>query len=134
MDAGTRIDKRPARRRPIELTSLIDVIFLLLLFFMLASTFSHYQALPLSGGGETANAATAAVRPALLRVHGEGRMDLNAQPVSADDLTARLEKLKQNEIERVAISSGGKANVRDVVSAMDAVEKIGLSSILVGGK
>ncbi|MEI2384013.1 biopolymer transporter ExbD [Breoghania sp. JC706] len=129
-----RISHSKARRRPIGLTSLIDVIFLLLLFFMLASTFSHYQALPLSGGGGTATAVADTPRPALLRVHGEGRMDLNGRPVTAAELPVRLSELKENEIARVAILSGEQANVQDVVGAMDEIEAAGLSSILVAGK
>ncbi|PTW61610.1 outer membrane transport energization protein ExbD [Breoghania corrubedonensis] len=129
-----RISHSKTRRRPIGLTSLIDVIFLLLLFFMLASTFSHYQALPLSGGGGTATTATNAPRPALLRIHGEGRMDLNGRPVTLEDLASRLAELKENDIAKVAILSGEKANVQDVVSAMDAVEAAELSSILVAGR
>ena len=34
--------KARVRRKPVGLTSLIDVIFLLLLFFMLASSFTRY--------------------------------------------------------------------------------------------
>ena len=34
---------RPARRRRLPLTPLIDVIFLLLLFFMLSSTFTRFS-------------------------------------------------------------------------------------------
>ncbi len=41
---------RPSRRRP-NLTPMIDVVFLLLVFFMLASQFGRPQALPLFGGG-----------------------------------------------------------------------------------
>jgi biopolymer transport protein ExbD len=41
------------RPRPVTLTPLIDVIFLLLLFFMLSSTFTRFAELPLvnAGGG-----------------------------------------------------------------------------------
>jgi Biopolymer transport protein len=38
-----------SRRRP-GLTPIIDVVFLLLVFFMLASRFGQYRALPLSAG------------------------------------------------------------------------------------
>ncbi|WP_321339671.1 biopolymer transporter ExbD [Breoghania sp.] len=130
-----RIERARTRRRPIGLTSLIDVIFLLLLFFMLASTFSNYQALPLAGGGQaTAAVREDAVRPALLRIHGEGRMDINGQSVSAETLAGMLADLKESETTRVAIWSGEDASVQDVVSAMDAVVAAGLSSILVAGK
>lgn len=38
------------RRRPISVTSLIDVIFLLLLFFMLTSTFARFAEVEITGG------------------------------------------------------------------------------------
>ncbi|HSF64459.1 MAG TPA: biopolymer transporter ExbD [Paracoccaceae bacterium] len=38
------------RRRALSLTSLVDVIFLLLIFFMLATTFTRTTDLPLAGG------------------------------------------------------------------------------------
>lgn len=129
-----RINKTVAKRRPIGLTSLIDVIFLLLLFFMLASTFQRYQALPLAGGGGTATAVAATDRPALLRIHGDGRMDLNGRRLDLDALPAGLAELKEREISRVAIWTGEKASVQDVVSAIDAVESAELVSILVSGK
>jgi biopolymer transport protein ExbD len=41
------------RPRPVALTPLIDIIFLLLLFFMLSSTFTRFAEIPLvnAGGG-----------------------------------------------------------------------------------
>ena len=47
------------RRRKLSMTSLIDVIFLLLLFFMLTSTFTRFAELDLaaaSGGGGASHA------------------------------------------------------------------------------
>lgn len=43
--------KHGFRRRPLAMTSLIDVIFLLLLFFMLTSTFSKYAEVELLSAG-----------------------------------------------------------------------------------
>lgn len=43
------IKSPPVRARALSMTSLIDVIFLLLLFFMLSSTFSRFAELPLTG-------------------------------------------------------------------------------------
>ncbi|SLN46379.1 Biopolymer transport protein ExbD/TolR [Falsiruegeria litorea R37] len=42
------------RRKRLSMTSLIDVIFLLLLFFMLTSTFSRYSEVELTGGAPSA--------------------------------------------------------------------------------
>lgn len=62
----------PRRRKALSMTSLIDVIFLLLLFFMLSSTFTRFGDLPLttaSGGG-----VASAEAPAFLRLTAETLM------------------------------------------------------------
>lgn len=118
-----------ARRKPVGLTSLIDVIFLLLLFFMLASSFTRYQSLDISSG--QAGGGTA-VRPAYLRVHTAETLDLNGSPLMKTDLVARLSGLKENAV--LAIWSGPEAHVQDVVDVMSAARGIGLRTVLVTGK
>ncbi len=54
------------RRRRLSMTSLIDVIFLLLLFFMLTSSFSKYTELPLTAA--VAGGALGAAPPLFLQV------------------------------------------------------------------
>lgn len=46
------------RRKRLSMTSLIDVIFLLLLFFMLSSTFSRYSEVELTAGAPGAPSQT----------------------------------------------------------------------------
>lgn len=73
------------------LTSLIDVIFLLLLFFMLTSTFSTYGELELS----QAVAGSTAEGPPTERVFvqlGAERLALNGAEITLDDLAAALDE------------------------------------------
>lgn len=73
-----------------SLTPLIDVIFLLLLFFMLSSTFSSFGEIELSQA--TAGAATSATPSERAFVQlGSTRLVLNGAPVTLDELAARLE-------------------------------------------
>ena len=53
-----RIEAALRRRRPLSLTSLIDVIFLLLLFFMLSSTFTRFASVEITGGPASATASS----------------------------------------------------------------------------
>ncbi|MCG7521161.1 biopolymer transporter ExbD [Ruegeria sp. Ofav3-42] len=72
------------------MTPLIDVIFLLLLFFMLSSTFSKYGEIELSnavGGG----AASDATSERLFVQLGPERLVLNGQAVTLNDLETQLE-------------------------------------------
>ena len=76
-----------------SLTSLIDVIFLLLLFFMLTSTFTRFSEIQLSAAGSSA-AAPADTPPLFLRLGAE---TLTLNGVSSQlgtlraDLAARIE-------------------------------------------
>jgi len=72
------------------MTPLIDVIFLLLLFFMLSSTFSSYGEIELSQA--TAGAAPTGTPSERVFVQlGAARLVLNGAPVALDELAARVE-------------------------------------------
>lgn len=66
------------------MTSLIDVIFLLLLFFMLTSTFSKFAEVELSAAGAGAVASPDA--PPLFMQLGADDVRLNGDPVDLDAL------------------------------------------------
>lgn len=78
---------RPRLRRPLSMTSLIDVIFLLLMFFMLATTFTRTTELPLATGG--AGAVTTDARPMLVRLSEDG-LSLNGRALGAEALPEAL--------------------------------------------
>lgn len=78
---------RFARRR-LSLTSLIDVIFLLLMFFMLATSFTHTTDLPLTG---VAAGGTGAADPARgFLALGPEALSLNGVALTLSELPARL--------------------------------------------
>lgn len=119
------------RRRPPGLTSLIDVIFLLLLFFMLASSFTRYQSLEISRGARGGGADT---RPAYLRISGTDQIDLNGLPVAKADLLDRFASLAGAKEKTVlAIWSGAEARVQDVVDVMTLARQSGLRTVLITG-
>lgn len=77
------------RRRLIGLTPLIDVVFILLLFFMLASSLTRLHAVALDA--PNIEVAGADSQPALLlRIQANGRLDLNGESVETEALTDRL--------------------------------------------
>lgn len=77
--------RRQARRRRLSMTSLIDVIFLLLLFFMLSSTFTRFSEIELASGGAAGSASAANNRPFFLRL-GMDSLDLNGRDIAFDSL------------------------------------------------
>ncbi|MGH0036712.1 MAG: ExbD/TolR family protein [Myxococcota bacterium] len=87
-----RLDAPGRRRRLIDLAPLVDIVFLLLVFFMLATQFDRERALPLDVAGP--GAAEASEQPALdVRLGPDGRLRLDDRPADLDALSRRLAAL-----------------------------------------
>ncbi len=71
------------------MTPLIDVIFLLLLFFMLSSTFSKFAEIEISSA--TSGPATSAepVERVFIQI-GEERITLNGEAMTLDELSVQI--------------------------------------------
>ena len=113
------------RRRLIGLTPLIDVVFILLLFFMLASQFHQWRAMTIGATGTPGNGEAA---PAVLvRVHGDGSLDLNGEPVAVHALTAHLQQTLIREPEMsVQIESADEVPLQALVTLFDQLHAAGI--------
>ena len=111
-----------ARRRP-GLTPLIDVVFLLLVFFMLASRFGVEGALPLAvGGGEGIWEGP----PRLVTVRPD---DVLVNGMASDDPAAALVPLMPQGGGPVVVRSDG-ADLQRLVDAMAALRAEGLTDLV----
>jgi biopolymer transport protein ExbD len=89
------------RRSRLSMTSLIDVIFLLLLFFMLTSTFSKYGDVEIVSSAPGAGGSSD-VEQVFLSLKPSGIL-LNAEVVTLDSLKERLKK--PHDKERIVLVS-----------------------------
>ena len=98
--------ERPARKRGrIGLTPLIDVVFLLLVFFMLASTFFRYTGADLASGRGGAVHNSDVNNLVIVRVKGGSNIDVNGKPVALEQLKSELASLASGEGIKVAIKA-----------------------------
>lgn len=104
------------------MTSLIDVIFLLLLFFMLSSTFSKFADVELgASGGQRAVAQTAV--PAFLKLSGN-RVLLNGIEFGKETLAGEIERLKTTaQVNAVILSVDETANSQQLVNLLLVLRK-----------
>ncbi|MFW2587065.1 ExbD/TolR family protein [Sagittula sp. SSi028] len=112
--------KRTARRK-LSMTSLIDVIFLLLLFFMLSSTFSKFAEVELAAGGAGAATSDPTQKPVFLRLGAEA-LDLNGRAVALDELAQGLADYPEPMV-LVSLREGVTAQrLTDLLVALRGVE------------
>ena len=90
-------ERRRARAPTLALTSMLDVIFLLLCFFVTASVFSQWESeisisLPSASSAETPGRLPGEV---ILNVARDGSVTVNARKLTLDDLGGRLRKVAE---------------------------------------
>lgn len=114
------------------MTSLIDVIFLLLLFFMLSSTFSKFSEIELSTSGSGVG-LTPGTAPLFLEL-GEETLRLNGESLTLETLVEAIGSTRQGKTQPLLVSlkSGATAQrLTDLLAALRPVK--GLSLTVLGG-
>ena len=117
----------------INLTPLIDVVFLLLIFFMVTTTFTQETRLLISlpeAGGETVDAEPESLE---LTIDKEGNYALNGQSLINRDIKTIMAALKDasagNRDLPVVITADAESSHQAVVTAMDAAGKLGFNQL-----
>jgi biopolymer transport protein ExbD len=119
------LPRRP-RRRLITLTPLIDVVFILLLFFMLASRLTQLHAIPLDAPAGDQDAAEH-TRALLLRIHADGRLDLNGAPIREEALEPVLAaKLERAPALRVLVQPQDQVPLQTTLRIFDGLAAAGV--------
>lgn len=110
------------RRATIPLTSLVDVVFILLFFFMLASRFSGLQGIDLNLGAADQRAVAAIEETWFLQLYADEALVLNGQSVAPAELQGRL--AAQPGVHLV-VQPGEGVSLQRLVSLMDELRASG---------
>lgn len=124
---------RPSGRL-ISLTPLIDVVFILLIFFMLASSFLDWRTVDLSVSSGV-GAETSAQRAILVSLRSDGSVAVGSEPVATQTLRSVMtEKLADDSERRVVIRSDPGVPLQRAVDTLDLVRSIGATNISLSRK
>jgi biopolymer transport protein ExbD len=85
-------------RRLISLTPLVDVVFILLVFFMLASSFLDWRSIQLKLPAQATAGAVGDVA-LVVSISDNGVLKLNGELIESVDLGTRLRELLSNDVD-----------------------------------
>jgi len=119
------------RKRPrIEMLPLIDIVFLLLVFFIYAMlSMAVHRALPVALP-ESATAATDPGQRIAVTIIGNGAVFIDKQPVVSSELTATL--LRRPEMERnkgVQVFADRGVEYQQLFKVLDRIRQAGISRV-----
>ena len=122
------------RRVLLNIPSLIDVMFLLLIFFMVTSTFMEQPGMKLElPSAESAEVAR--VEKLVLYISSDDEVVFNGQPVALDDLEeTMLAALSDIEDRTLVLNADKSVQHGTVIRVMDIAKKIGLEKLVIGIK
>lgn len=127
--------RKPRENIDINLVSLIDVVFILLLFFVVTTTFTRETQLrvelpqAVSGSPE----ADSNLKHLDIAISADGVYSVNNQLLPKNDLSSLMEALQRESSGDthlpLSISADGKTPHQAVITAMDAAGKLGFSHL-----
>ncbi len=127
------MDLRRAKKRSviINLTSLIDVLFLLLIFFMVSTTFVSQPAISLQL--PTAEHSEAVRQtPIVVHVDANGKVFLNDEPIELALLEqALLSRLADQTEKAVVLKADSRVSHGVVIHVLDLIKGAGVQKLVV---
>jgi len=133
---------QPAPPRPgFALTPLADIMFQLLIFFMLTTSLAPYSLVPLvRAAAPDAGAATTApapvpdsAQPAIWQL-GAGTLRSGGQEVALEDLPLVLVALQDARVAEILLFVTDTARAQDMVTVLEHVEHAGFARLRLMGR
>jgi len=125
---------RPERARAlISLVPMIDVLLILLVFFMVTSTYLNLDMIPATRQQDAPGMAQAGVAaPLMIRLGADGQPVLRGKTLAADALTTLLRnRVAQDPGLQLVILPSGGAQTQALISLMDRATQAGVQRVRV---
>lgn len=123
--------RRPSRPS-INLASLIDVMFLLLIFFMVSSVFRNSAGIDITLPTATTSAEQEET-PHEIFIEGDGSITFGEERgVALDALEGRMRALLEADPEaRMALSGDEEADFKDFIAVVDTARRVGGKQLII---
>ncbi len=109
----------------LDIAPLIDIVFLLLVFFMLTSTFMVPEAIELELP-ESGSATVIEVTPIIVALNASGQLALNGEMMQLEALRAAIEPLiRQDTDAAITLKSDAQTEVQQLLKVMDEIRAAG---------
>ena len=128
-----KLQVKRADELELNLISLVDVVLLLVIFFMLSTTFVHEGRLRVELPEAGAAVAETAVNPIVITISAQGSYRVNDRALVNNERTTLRAALRQVSDDSygdpVTIRADARAAHQSVVTAMDVAARLGFTQV-----
>lgn len=120
--------EQPQRKKPsVGVTPLIDVIFILLIFVVLAANFDRIRAMKVNLP-ESSSQYKPQKKALVVSITARGQIHIDHQPIPSEKLLSRLQQFrKQHEV--LLLQGDSQSHLKTTVKVLDAASHAGFLSV-----
>lgn len=128
-----KFPRQPVEPAAIDLTPLIDMVFLLLIFFLVSTTFTREREMTVELPEATAEAADESTERLEVEISADGEYAVNAQRLvnrDSETLSKAIKDLSKGDTKLpLIITADAKTPHQAVVTAMDVAGQLGFTHL-----
>ena len=119
----------------INLTPIIDVVFILLIFFMLATNFQDFSQTDIDLSSESAKSISSDKKMYLISFNNDKDFKLNDKAVHINDIKAKIHtSIRSKEEHLIVIKPEDNVSMQNILSVMEDFNKSEIDNVLLGIK
>lgn len=124
--ARRRLEKRPVEEAEINITPMLDMVFILLIFFIVTSSFAKVAGLHVSRPSQSKQQVVKKSKIVLIQIRSDGTIVMDGQEMSINTVRAEVEKdLATHPAAQVVVAASPGSHAGILVSAIDAARQAG---------
>ena len=114
----------------INVAPLIDIVFLLLIFFMLASEFTDFKTIDMVSPNQSNKEINETKLPIIIELSENGIININNKEIEFNKLSITVDEMLANKnINKVIISTPNETKVNVLIKIVDIIRNLGIENI-----
>ena len=114
----------------INVAPLIDIVFLLLIFFMLTSEFTDFKTIDMISPNQSSTSIQKNDLPIIINLSENGLVEIDKIEIKLEDLSETIQmKLMNSKNKKIIISTLNETKINNLIIVVDTIRSLGIENI-----
>ena len=114
----------------INVAPLIDIVFLLLIFFMLTSEFTDFKTIDMISPNQSSTSIQKNDLPIIINLSENGLVEIDKMEIKLEDLSETIQmKLMNSKNKKIVISTLNETKINNLIIVVDTIRSLGIENI-----